>query len=277
MTRDQQTVERLRTFWLAATEDGPSVGRIRFIWMATVEQDTRLSEAARLILTSVARVNVKGGESTFCVKQQTVADRLGLTKKAVGEALRRARHLGWLRLRNERQRGRGYHRADVLELTIPDEIGNSGVTYSDDDGTGASGVTYLDEIGNRSDEIGNRNGQKKVTGDAEIGNRADAVTSENVTPKGLLSRVSLQGSCDALKGMAREDREPSEPQHIGEIFASLFGKQPVQPPLLATVQDDTEVIDAEIVDWEHRSGDAAARYGLNGRPAADRPGQEEIS
>ena len=66
-------VERLRAFWVAATEQQngrPSVERLRFIWMAAVEQDTRLTVTARLILTSCARVNIKSGETTFCVKSR---------------------------------------------------------------------------------------------------------------------------------------------------------------------------------------------------------------
>ncbi|WP_139830933.1 helix-turn-helix domain-containing protein [Mycobacterium paraense] len=123
-------VARLRAYWLAATEPEPSLERKRFIWMNAVEQDTRLTEAQRLILTSCARINVLGGEVTFSLRQETVAERLGVQRQTVGRALAKARELGWLQLVEVRQRGRGWHKGDVHELTVPTQIGSPERTYS---------------------------------------------------------------------------------------------------------------------------------------------------
>ncbi len=93
----------------------------KFAWMARVMEDKRLTETARLILTYCALQYVKGGTDTFSVRQQTVASHLHVHVNTVAGALRRAREFGWLWLIEERQRGRGWHKGDVHQLTLSAE------------------------------------------------------------------------------------------------------------------------------------------------------------
>ena len=160
-----------------------SAERLRFLWMQGILEDTRLPHAARNILVRCALVSTLGGEDTFSVRQQTVADAMGTNRLTVARALQRARELGWLDLVEERQRGRGWHKGDTHRLTFPPEIGDPGVTYSScspqeyvtpESEIGDSRVTY-------SGEIGDSRVQEYVT----LQSRNNGSTSQNSTPKGI--------------------------------------------------------------------------------------------
>jgi hypothetical protein len=94
----------------------------KFDWQRGVLQDDRLSPSMRMILCWCALVNSKGYEGTFRVRQETVAERLHVHPDTVSAAFRRARKLGWLEVAEERQRGRGWHQADLIAMTFPSEI-----------------------------------------------------------------------------------------------------------------------------------------------------------
>jgi hypothetical protein len=196
--------------------------------MARVAEDLRLSDGKRLVLIYCALQYVKSGELSFCVRQRTVADHLGMRRQTVGDALAEARTLGWLNTR-ERQRGRGYHQADYNVLTFPDEIGTHGGTYSSEDVRAEA-------------EIGTRGGPEDVRAEAEIGTYCDNLTSGNADPY----RGVIQGGTTGYisQGVARDGPAPFSAE-----FGHLFDHhQPVQPPLLAAVRElDTNVIDAEEV------------------------------
>jgi hypothetical protein len=198
-----------------------SPAALKFAWMARVAEDPRLSDTRRLILIYCALQYVKSGELTFCVRQQTVANNLGMRRQTVGYALLEARKLGWLRS-YERQRGRGYYQGDVHEITLPDEIGTPGGTYSE-------------EYVRPEDQIGTRGGPEDVR-----------VEAQNM----FVLRQSDQAECDPYKGVIQGGSTGYKSQGVASAFDHLFDRSapPVQPPLLAPVRElETTVIDAEEV------------------------------
>ncbi len=102
--------------------------RRKFEWLARVMEDRRISEVRRLVLVYSCLQFER--QLTFCIRQATVAQRLGVHRDTVSDALRQARELGWLELVRERQRGRGYTKGNELRLTFPAEIGGPASAYS---------------------------------------------------------------------------------------------------------------------------------------------------
>lgn len=145
----------------------------KFEWLKAVAADSRFTDGQKVVLMYCAAICVRYGRTTFCVRQETLAERCATTRKSVGVAVRTAKRLGYLSVDRDRQRGRGHHGADEHRLILPENVEPSGDIFS---------------------EIGNRTGHEYVTGRFEIGNRTEAATSENATPI-----RSLQGF---LKGAA---------------------------------------------------------------------------
>lgn len=111
--------------------------RRKFEWLARVMEDKRISDARRLVLVYSCLQFER--QLTFCIRQATVAQRVGVHRDTVSDALRQARELGWLELVRERQRGRGYTKGNELRLTFPAKIGGPVSAYSGQDYADRSG------------------------------------------------------------------------------------------------------------------------------------------
>jgi hypothetical protein len=88
----------------------------RFAWIARVGEDSRISHAQARVLMYIANQNVKGANTTFQVRQETVAENLRVHVNTVANAIKCAQDLGWLALEAERKRGPGHHGANVYRL-----------------------------------------------------------------------------------------------------------------------------------------------------------------
>jgi hypothetical protein len=240
-----------------------SAGRFRHLWMQGVLEDTRLSHAARNVLVRCGLVSTLGGEDMFSVRQETVASALGMHVNTVAGAFRRARELGWLQLVEERQRGRGWHKGDVHQLTFPAEkIPTPGGAYYEEIPTPGSGEYPHDDVGNTP---------KYPHAGGEIPTIASAATNGNksLTSEHARARGDLQGIDTGLsnkqgcisRGIAPENNN-HEISAIGELFADLFGQRQTTPTTLALPPPDQQpnfsvsklkspaIIDAETVELE---------------------------
>lgn len=211
-------------------------GYPKFAWMARVAEDDRLSDAARLILVYIANQNVRGPEDTFCVRQATVAANLHKKRQTVGEALAKARELGWLELARERKRGRGQYQANTYRITFT-EIGPP------------RGTSFDQEYVRGEDEIGPRWGQEYVRGEDEIcpfdTRQNTASPAETPTLQGIDTGFSNTG-CKS-QGVARE-RADDEPTHIPSIFGGLFNSSESRQLEAPKQHDTSEPLDVEEVD-----------------------------
>jgi hypothetical protein len=195
-------------------------GYPKFAWMARVLEDRWLSPVAKTVLVYCALQYVKGPEDTFCVRQQTVAANLGISRaQTVGDAFAKARKLGWLELAEERQRGRGRHQADIHRLTFPVEIETSERCYYDAEHQRAEA-----EIPTRDGRNTNENQQKYQ--------QNPTLLPAKTTPlQGIDTGFSTGFN---LQGVAREHEhnifdaeivnDNSDPTPLRDVFSSLFGK-----------------------------------------------------
>jgi hypothetical protein len=226
-----------------------NTGRFKFAWYYAMAADQRISDAGRLILGYCAVRYVFGEGETFTVKQDVIARHFGVRRQTVGNALKRARDLGWLQSQ-ERIRGRGHTQGDLHQLTFPDEIGTPPRTSNDDE-IGTPPQTSNAETGSPpqaySDETGTSPrtslGEKDVRGDGEmgapprintfadadkIGARADSLTCEKDPPL-VSSGFKTSGSLNTLGS-----REPSEPETTQEA-------EPSDPPHRPASRNDQQL------------------------------------
>lgn len=92
---------------------------LKFRYYAAVYSDPRLTLADKSVLTFAAIVFVHGEGDTFRRRQDTVAARVGTNIRTVQRAYKRGIELGYLELVTERQRGRGYTKADTYRIRVP--------------------------------------------------------------------------------------------------------------------------------------------------------------
>jgi hypothetical protein len=180
----------------------------KFGWMAHVAEDDQLSDAQARVLIYIANQYVRGSDDWFCVRQQTVADKLHKRRQTVGEALRRGRELGHLKLAAERYRGRGWHQADVYQLTSPE--------------IGARGSTSSEKYVRVEDEIGARGGPEYVRVEDEIG--AFDARQNTVSP----------AVCDGLQGVGTGLRSTGLKLQgaASELFGGILGRNSTETPAL---------------------------------------------
>jgi Helix-turn-helix domain len=92
----------------------------KFDWINAVHADDRIPLGEKAVLVYAAIFDVLGGTDTFCIRQDTLADHCGTSRKTVGCAIRRARSLGYLAVAQQHRPGPGAHRGDELRLTLPE-------------------------------------------------------------------------------------------------------------------------------------------------------------
>jgi hypothetical protein len=212
----------------------------KFIWMPAVLEEARFTEAERIILTYCALQYINGSENSFCVRQATVAEKLHVSRRSVIRAYASARQLGYLKTAEERQRGRGYHQADVHVLTLPNghprwamveqEIGDAPVTNSQEYVTDQAG------IGDTTDPWTG----EYVTHQTGIGDTAvtqyGPLTSENTPPKCLEEgyREQKKGLEEGTSTFVADDEEKIidgeivdeevNPSTVADVFGGLFNR-----------------------------------------------------
>ena len=86
-----------------------SVAREKFLWMqrlladrGLMEEDRRLTDTKTILIYCAQRYPLVD-EDVFSVRQETIADSLGMHINTVANAFRRARQVGWLELAGCRQ------------------------------------------------------------------------------------------------------------------------------------------------------------------------------
>lgn len=232
-----------------------SLDSFRFDWLRALARDRRMSHGeTKNILTFIVLNNMKMGDDTFCVRQVTVAENLGVAARTVRRTYRRAMRLGYLELSEERQRGRGHHKADTYRLTLP-EIGSRPSTCSDDE-IGDSAFTSSDyEIGDTTvpyseDEIGDTvlssiSGDKYRTAQTEIGDSPDRNTGQcrpEIPDSAGRENACLPADSRPLWGLYTgfssgvhiAGYDAREGAGVREGLSGLFGSQPVpatsEPP-----------------------------------------------
>lgn len=95
-------------------------GRVdKFAWHKAIYTDDGFTSLQRAALAYAVIVYVRGGEDTFCVRQDTIAARCKISRQTVSKAITRAKHLGYLAVEHEHPRGTNNHQADVLRLALP--------------------------------------------------------------------------------------------------------------------------------------------------------------
>lgn len=94
----------------------------KFEWIDAVSADRRLGGTQRLVLTYCARKYVSSGQTTFSVRQETIAQRCGCGIATVKRTFARARDIGYLATVRS-PRGRNLHRGDEHRLTYPNDLG----------------------------------------------------------------------------------------------------------------------------------------------------------
>jgi len=206
-------------------------GYPKFGWMAHVAEDDRLTHCHARILMYIANQNVHGGDDWFCVRQATIAAKLHKRRQTVGDALRRARELGWLELAAVRPRGPGWHRADTYRLTTP-ELGTSGRTSFDQSDV-REGVHNFESDVSGEDELGTRRGSSGVRGEDEL-RTVDG--RQNGVPPAVCD--TLQGEGTGLKepGFKSEGLASDDPAALHRLF-NLFSNDGLRavPPQQAAL------------------------------------------
>jgi hypothetical protein len=103
------------------TSSGQSTERRfdKFGWLRTVYATPEFKDGEKAVLAFVAVFSVMTGCTTFCVRQETLAEHCGVSKSTVNRALRRGKNLGYLAVSRRRKSGSGCHGADELRLALP--------------------------------------------------------------------------------------------------------------------------------------------------------------
>jgi hypothetical protein len=138
------------------------------------------------------------------VRQETIADNLGIHINTVAAAFASGRRREWVVKTRERQRGRGYQGGDTHTLSRPREIPTPTSGYFDEN-THKSAPEYP------HGDVGNSGKYPQVSG--EIPTSDNFPTSENAPPKGLDTGFSNNQGLEAGFG---ED-----------ALSALFGPAPV--------------------------------------------------
>ncbi|RIS87879.1 hypothetical protein [Mycobacteroides abscessus] len=103
---------------------------LKFRYYRAVFAEPGFSLADKAVLGFAAVELVHGSGDTFCRRQDTVANRVGINTRTIQRAYKRAIELGYLELVSERHRGsRG--RADEYRILIP-EVGSQSLHTSDE-------------------------------------------------------------------------------------------------------------------------------------------------
>ncbi len=92
---------------------------IKFGWIDAVATDPRLSTGERFVLICTVLKYVRHNADTFRVRQATIAERFFVSRRLVESAIADAKQFGYLRLVEQRKRGRGHLGGDVLRIEIP--------------------------------------------------------------------------------------------------------------------------------------------------------------
>lgn len=243
----------------------------KFVWLRAVFADTRIAAGEKVVLAYVAVFDVLYGSDTFCVRQSTLADHCGTTRKTVNLAFRRAKRLGYFALSRQRQLGRGHHGGDELRLTLPETCNESSHVW------GEKRVTDLPETCNAND-------RKRVTDLLETCNESSqrhAVRAAETTPQS-----SLQSSLESSGGKASHAQArttPPPPKKFKEQRTAPDGASPEEndepkyrPELTSAINTFTSAFDIDRADSpaprrddererrrrerEHREREERARY-----------------
>jgi hypothetical protein len=103
----------------------------KFRWFEAMYHDARIPLGQRAIVGYCGiRYAMESEGYLVKIRQQTVADHLGVHVNTVAAAFKSAQRRGWMRMVGERQRGRGHHEPDTWELTTPTEIPTPSSGYS---------------------------------------------------------------------------------------------------------------------------------------------------
>jgi hypothetical protein len=97
-------------------DDGPTTHQPDTTTSSGQSTERRFDKA---VLAFVAVFSVMTGCTTFCVRQETLAEHCGVSKSTVNRALRRGKNLGYLAVSRRRKSGSGCHGADELRLALP--------------------------------------------------------------------------------------------------------------------------------------------------------------
>jgi hypothetical protein len=239
-----------------------SIGRLKHLWMQGVLEDSELTAGQARVLVRCGLVSLEPGGDKFSVRQETVAEKLGVNINTVQAAFRRGKELGWIRLYAERQRGRGWHGGDTYRITIPVAKLTPAHGFTDEEIRPASveeeipPAEYGYSYGNPSDEqeiplksrveypqqasgIREKYHQKSD----EIPLVAEAATSENGDLQGVDTGCSYKQGFKS-QGIARENQDPwgdSDPLVDGNaapresMTASASYEAGIQSPLVAVI------------------------------------------
>jgi len=88
-------------------------------WHRAVSRDQRLTDGAARVAIDLS-TSASPEDGTFCVRQQTVADRMGRSIRFVETSWAALARCGYIERVEERKRGRGYHRANTYRLAFPE-------------------------------------------------------------------------------------------------------------------------------------------------------------
>ncbi|WP_219067111.1 helix-turn-helix domain-containing protein [Candidatus Mycobacterium methanotrophicum] len=92
----------------------------KFDWLRTVYGQPEFKDGEKAVLAYVAVFSVMTGGNTFRVRQDTLAERCGVSESTVYRAMKRGKDLGYLAMSRRRKSGTGCHGADELRLTLPE-------------------------------------------------------------------------------------------------------------------------------------------------------------
>jgi hypothetical protein len=173
-------------------------------WIRAVMADAQIDAAPRLVLVNIGYITASPDDGTFCVKQTTVAERLGVSLATVERAVRAAKRLRYIELVTERRRGPGSSGADKYRLMVPTQ------ETRQDDGS--------------SDIDPSQNGELPVTEPVMTRHRIDndpsqppRLTCENAVPKVFIEGFNKglrEGTASADAALPDLDPCPKEPERF---------------------------------------------------------------
>ncbi len=204
----------------------------KFAWLKAVYADPRFPPGEKAVLAYVSVFSVLHGESSFRVRQATVADAAhsGISRQTVGSAIRRAKRHGYLAVVSPHAPGRTRHTAEKLQLFLP---AKSKEALHDSRKQPARPAKSTDALrDSEAAESGKANGANGVKQTAESCKAANPSASENGTPTSSSTsslspgtenenpRTTTEEQLHAPNGASLDEKKP-RPQFAGKFHRVL--------------------------------------------------------
>jgi hypothetical protein len=164
----------------------------KFVWLRAVFGQPEFTAGEKAVLAHIAVFNVMAGRDTFRVRQSTIAENSGITRRTVNAAIQRGKRLKYLTLADAREPGWGRSGADEIRLILPE---TREVTSHD------SGESREKQM-QKSCEANAESREKQMQKSCEAPN---SPTCENDTPNSSLEQFSENSSSTQVQ---RTEPEP---------------------------------------------------------------------